>query len=72
VTILRTNYFTSEPETPARLLICPICDHPLHYQQTVFAGITPRERWDFYTCRDCGPFKYRERTRKLERVVNVP
>ena len=61
----RTPTFTSTPDRPAPELLCPGCDHALAYRQTVISGIKPVERWDYYECRRCGSFVYRERTRKL-------
>jgi hypothetical protein len=65
----RTPQFTSAPETPAPQLRCPGCDGPLVYRQTVISGVKPIERWDHFECRACGPFVYRERTRKLRAAV---
>ena len=61
----RSATFTSSPETPPPELLCPICDHPLVYRQTVIGGVDPIERWDYFDCEPCGSFIYRERTRKL-------
>lgn len=61
----RPPVFTSTPETPAPQLLCPACDSPLRYRQTVISGVQPIERWDYFECRTCGPFVYRDRTRKL-------
>jgi len=36
------------PETRAPQLICPGCDKPLVYRQTVLNGVNPIERWDFF------------------------
>ena len=30
-----------------------------------FGGVKPLERWDYFECRTCGAFVYRDRTRKL-------
>jgi hypothetical protein len=60
--------FTHHPEIPAPQLLCPSCDRPLIYRQTVIAGVKPPERWDYYECRSCGPFQYRHRTRLLRRT----
>jgi hypothetical protein len=49
-------------------LICPACDIPLRYQETVIGGVNPQERWDYFECRVCGKFVYRERTRRLRRA----
>jgi hypothetical protein len=61
----RSARFTSMPEVPAPQLFCPGCDLPLVYRQTVMSGVQPVERWDYYDCRTCGTFVYRERTRRL-------
>jgi hypothetical protein len=61
----RSAFFTSEPETPAPVLTCPICDSELIYRQTVLGGVRPPERWDYLDCRTRGPFEYRYRTRHL-------
>jgi predicted RNA-binding Zn-ribbon protein involved in translation (DUF1610 family) len=59
---------TSTPETPAPQLFCPSCDQPLVYRQTVIGGVKPLERWDYFECRTCGPFVYRDRTRHMRRL----
>ena len=61
----RSATFTSTPDTPAPQLLCPTCDAALVYRQTVISGVKPIERWDYFDCRTCGPFVYRDRTRKL-------
>jgi len=50
-------------------LTCPKCDGPLSYRETVFSGVKPAERWDFFDCRICGPYVYRERTRSLRPAI---
>ena len=50
-------------------LLCPSCDRPLAYRQTVISGIKPIERWDYFECRTCGSFVYRDRTRRLRPVT---
>jgi hypothetical protein len=35
----------------------------------VIGGVKPIERWDHFSCRGCGPFVYRDRTRTLRSVV---
>ena len=57
--------FTSTPDVGAPALNCPTCALALAYRQTVFSGVKPIERWDFFDCASCGPFVYRERTRAL-------
>src|SRR4051812_21363281 len=68
----RTASFTDTPETAAPQLLCPTCDRPLVYRQTVFNGVNPLERWDYYDCRTCGPFEYRQRTRRLRLTDSAP
>src|SRR5438105_13506359 len=63
----RPATFTSTPDTAAPQLLCPTCDRPLVYRQTVISGVKPIERWDYFECKSCGPFVYRDRTRKLRR-----
>jgi predicted RNA-binding Zn-ribbon protein involved in translation (DUF1610 family) len=67
----RTARVTSAPETPAPQLLCPNCDYPLVYRQTVLGGVKPLERWDYFECRTCGPFVYRDRTRQLRSATTV-
>jgi hypothetical protein len=54
-----------DPEPPPPSLVCPKCDLALHFKQAIFGGVNPEERWDYFECRTCGEFVYRERTRKL-------
>jgi hypothetical protein len=61
----RPAIFTSAPEIDAPQLTCPSCACALAYKQTVFSGVKPIERWDYFNCDSCGPFVYRERTRAL-------
>jgi hypothetical protein len=61
----RVPTFTSTPDVPAPELVCPTCDTALAYRQTVISGVKPIERWDYFECRQCGQFVYRDRTRKL-------
>ena len=53
------------PAIPPPKLLCPNCDVVLAYRQTVISGVKPIERWDYFDCATCGPFIYRDRTRKL-------
>jgi predicted RNA-binding Zn-ribbon protein involved in translation (DUF1610 family) len=59
------NRFTSTPETAAPHHDCPACGRPLIYRQTVFGGLNPAERRDYYDCRTCGPYIFRHRTGRL-------
>jgi hypothetical protein len=65
----RVACVTSMPETPPPQIFCPTCDRPLVYRQTVLGGVKPLERWDYFECRICGSFVYRDRTRQLRRVI---
>lgn len=56
---------TTAPGTPPLMVVCPTCDRRLIYRQTVYNGVNPRERGDYYDCIKCGSFDYRHRTRKL-------
>ena len=61
----QTARVTSTPDRPAPQLFCPTCNYPLVYRQTVVGGVKPLERWDYFACRTCGEFVYRDRTRQL-------
>jgi len=61
----RSAIFTTTPEVGAPSLTCPTCDTALAYRQTVISGVKPIERWDYFICRACGPYVYRQRTRTL-------
>jgi hypothetical protein len=61
----RSPVFTSAPDPRAPSLFCPRCVRPLVYRHTEIAGVEPIERWDYYECRACGGFRYRQRTKKL-------
>jgi hypothetical protein len=65
-------HVTIEPDPPAPPLLCPTCDKPLVYLQTVFGGVYPRERWDYFQCRPCGLYAYRQRTRRLRLAEYLP
>ena len=62
---------TSAPIDPPPALPCPICECWLMYQYTVTGGLKPVERWDYLSCRSCGTFVYRHRTRSLRRDAIV-
>jgi len=64
----RAARVTSTPDTPAPQMFCPTCDLPLVYRQTVIGGVKPLERWDYFECRTCGEFVYRDRTRQLRQA----
>ena len=61
--------FTSTPDGPAPQLLCPVCEKPLVYRQTVYGGVNPPERWDYLECRTCGSFEYRHRTKTLRATM---
>lgn len=69
-----SRFTTTTPATPPASLICPSCDRPLAYDRSHIGGVSDRQReqWDYYMCNSCGAFQYRQRTRKLRRVVSVP
>jgi CheY-like chemotaxis protein len=63
---------TTSPKTLPPELICPECDQPLLYRRSHIGGVSERhsEQWDYFECPgSCGAFQYRQRTRKLRRVV---
>ncbi len=64
------RFTTTTPPTAAPVLQCPICDEPLRYEYSHVGGVSAvhPEQWDYYMCSQCGPFQYRQRTRKLRRV----
>ena len=65
------RYDTTEPPAPPPALRCPSCDRSLSYASSHVGGVSARdpEQWDYYTCPgECGQFRYRQRTRKLQRV----
>ena len=64
------RHATTTPEQPAIELSCPICGQALKYQETFIGGVSSRqsERWDYYFCVKCGPFQYRNRTRRLRQM----
>jgi hypothetical protein len=68
------RFTTTTPATPPASLICPLCDRPLAHDRSYVGGVSDRqsEQWDYYMCPTCGPFQYRQRTRKLHRVDSVP
>jgi CheY-like chemotaxis protein len=63
---------TTERPTPSLVLFCPTCDRPLKYLKTHMGGVNAKrpERWDYFECESrCGMFQFRQRTRKLRRVL---
>jgi CheY-like chemotaxis protein len=68
---LHRRYETTTPPQPAPQLRCPLCDAALLYEGSYIGGVSSRspEQWDTFRCaRQCGPFEYRHRTRKLRRM----
>jgi two-component system cell cycle response regulator DivK len=62
---------TTPPITPP-ILVCPQCDQALAYKRSHVGGVSARhtEQWDYFECpTGCGSFQYRERTRKLRKVL---
>ena len=62
---------TTRPYPPPPRLACPRCRGPLHYRDSAINGIADKgpERWDRFSCRVCGEFEYRHRTKRLAPVV---
>jgi two-component system cell cycle response regulator DivK len=62
---------TTPPNRPPELL-CPNCDKALVYGHSHIGGVSERhsEQWDYYECGSgCGTFQYRQRTRKVRKVI---
>jgi CheY-like chemotaxis protein len=64
---VRREQTTNPPRTPPPL-ICPVCQAALVYHYSHTGGVNARtpEQWDYYECTTCGPYQYRQRTRKLK------
>ena len=64
------RFQTTAPPAPPPALTCPSCDRSLTYEYSHVGGVSNRhpEQWDYYVCSTCGPFQYRQRTRKIRRV----
>jgi CheY-like chemotaxis protein len=65
------RYETTQPPVAPPVLRCPSCDRALIYGFSHVGGVSAREseQWDYYACSgSCGQFRYRQRTRKLQRV----
>jgi predicted RNA-binding Zn-ribbon protein involved in translation (DUF1610 family) len=60
----RTTSVTTTAKAPQ--LFCPGCGKPLAYRKTLIGGVKPLERWEYFECRTCGEFVYRDRTRQLQ------
>jgi hypothetical protein len=65
----RVARITKQPDDPPPSLVCPDCDEPLQYEQTIFGGVNPPERWDRFRCRADGVFEYRHRTRRIRHAT---
>jgi two-component system, cell cycle response regulator DivK len=66
------RHTTATPALPPPNLVCPSCDTPLVYQDSHIGGVSEhhREQWDYFECpAKCGRFQYRQRTRKLRKLV---
>jgi len=66
------RHSTATPGLPPPALLCPSCDRPLVYQDSHIGGVSEhhQEQWDYYECSGtCGRFQYRQRTRKLRRLL---
>lgn len=68
------RFDTATPPDRPPSLVCPSCDRPLRYQRSHIGGVSARypEQWDEFVCPapvSCGIFEYRQRTRKLRRIV---
>jgi CheY-like chemotaxis protein len=64
------RFDTTTPPSAPPALVCPVCDDPLAYEHSHVGGVSAlnAEQWDYYCCGRCGPFQYRQRTRKLRRI----
>jgi len=62
----RREHTTTPPMMPPALH-CPSCQSPLVYEHSQTGGVNERssEQWDYFRCAACGPYQYRQRTRKL-------
>jgi CheY-like chemotaxis protein len=61
------RFDTTRPPLMPPSLRCPSCGGPLRYVRSHVGGVSARhrEQWDYFECRSCGTFQYRQRTRKL-------
>jgi CheY-like chemotaxis protein len=62
----RREHTTTPPVMPPALH-CPSCQSLLVYEHSQTGGVNERssEQWDYLRCLTCGPYQYRQRTRKL-------
>jgi two-component system, cell cycle response regulator DivK len=66
------RHTTTTPPLEPPVLVCPTCDAQLVYQDSHIGGVSDKqqEQWDYYECpRKCGKFQYRQRTRKIRRLI---
>ena len=63
---------TSYPDVAAPHLLCPTCRRPLVYRLTVLNYGKPRDRRDYFDCRQCGPFEFRHRARTIRGIDRRP
>jgi two-component system, cell cycle response regulator DivK len=69
--MFRRHTTTTPPQEPPQL-VCPTCDAQLVYQDSHIGGVSDKqqEQWDYYECPGkCGRFQYRQRTRKIRRLI---
>jgi len=64
------RFETTTPPSEPPVLVCPVCDDPLAYEHSHVGGVSAlnAEQWDYYRCIRCGPFQYRQRTKKLRHI----
>jgi CheY-like chemotaxis protein len=67
------RFVTRQPPLAPPSLRCPSCDTFLVYDRSHVGGVSARhrEQWDYFVCATCGGFEFRQRTRKLRRIVQV-
>lgn len=65
--------FTTEPPKRPPAAFCPRCATPLTYLHSHTGGVSDKypEQWDYFTCENCGGYRYRHRTRRLTPVVDI-
>jgi CheY-like chemotaxis protein len=67
------RFATTTPPAAPPSLTCPSCDRLLAYQLSHLGGVSDRhvEQWDYHLCSRCGAFRYRQRTRKVQRLTDA-
>ena len=67
--LVRTHerFRTTQPPLAPPVLHCPSCDAFLAYDHSHVGGVSARfeEQWDYFVCKECGAFEFRQRTRIL-------